>query len=431
MECTPSSRTCDALIVGGGPAGSTAGHLLARAGHDVIVVERERFPRFHIGESLLPANIPLLEKLGVLPAIERAGSIPKHGATICAAEDDRAVAVRFSEGLLPCPPQAFQVVRSTFDDILLRACADAGARVLQGHRATRPLRTPQGWQVGVQGDEGESCEIHARHLIDASGRDTFLARARRSKEMQTAHRRVAIYAHFQGQPRASGDTAGNIILAVRRDGWLWAIPLTDGKLSLGLVVLADRLREHRVSAQEAFETAVENTPAFRNRVDIGQRISPIHATSNYSYSCGKAANEGALAIGDALAFLDPVFSTGVWLAMQGGESAATVIDACLSQPGSQTPALLDAWARRQARSTAYYWDLIESFYRPEFLDLFLQPPQSRIGHSLVTAMNSIFAGMGPGPKRLRLRLKIFTVLQRMQQRFGIKPRLALGSVFGS
>lgn len=421
-------RECDVLVVGGGPAGSTAGHLLARAGRDVVVVERERFPRFHVGESLLPANMPLLDRLGVRRALLEAGSIPKYGAQVLSAEGAPAVRIRFTDGLLPSPESALQVVRSTFDSILLDASAAAGAEVLHEHEAVSADLVERSWRVQVRPRDGVAGEVRARYLVDASGRDTFLARMQRTKTMDAKHRRVAVFAHFRGVPRPLGSESGDVVLAIRRDGWLWVIPLADERTSIGLVVQGDALRRAGCSPEAALEHALAHTPALAARLRNAERVTEVDSTSNYSYRGGPSVRDGALVIGDARAFLDPVFSTGVWLAMHGGQTAAEALDACLSDP-RHARSVFSRWSKRQDRLHRYYWRLIDSFYTPEFIDLLLQPSTAPILRGLVPALNSTFAGLGPGPLSLRARLRLFEAIQLLHRHFDIRPKLQLGSVF--
>lgn len=419
----------DVVVIGGGPAGSTVGHLLARAGRSVTVLERERFPRFHIGESLLPANMPLLERLGVRSALENAGSVTKHGARIFAANGTPQVRIRFDQGLLPSAPTALQVVRATFDDVLLRACRGAGAEVLEEHEVRHVEHDGDCWSVSVRAPGGEET-IQAHYLVDASGRDTFLARRRRTKEMAEGHSRLAIYAHFDGVERDEGPEGGDILLAVRRDGWLWVIPLAHGRTSIGLVAQAAPFQASGLTPEAAFEKALAQTPALVPRLRAAERVSAVRVTSNYSYHCGVALRDGALAIGDANAFLDPVFSTGVHLAMSGGESAADAIDQCLARP-DDAASILDEWSARRLSINRYYWRIIESFYTPEFVDLLLQPSNAPVLRSLVPALTSVFAGVGPGTAGLRARLKLFEIIQALHRRFDLQPRLDLGEFFGA
>lgn len=430
MEHFPNMQTeCDVVVIGGGPAGSTAGHVLARHGRKAIVVERDTFPRFHIGESLLPANMEILERLGVRQEIEDAGSVPKYGARILRADGTPQVRIRFADGAVPCAPHALQVVRATFDDILLRACRGAGAEVLEGHEAIRAEREGDSWRVVVKNDAREAREIRARHLIDASGRDTFLARKRRSKQMADGHRRIAIFAHYAGVRRDPGEEGGDILVLLRKDGWLWVIPLADGATSIGLVVQGDAMRASERSAEEVFEHAVAHTPAIASAVETAERCSPIRTASNYSYECGDPARDGALSVGDARAFLDPVFSTGVFLAMQGGESAAEALNATFVRP-DRTSTILRDWSRKQQAISDYYWDLINRFYTPEFVDLLLQPSDAPILKGLVPAINSVLAGVGPnGSLHMKAMLKLFEGIQYAHRRFEITEKLDLGSVF--
>ena len=419
-------QSCEVLVIGGGPAGATAGNLLAQAGRSVIVLEKDRFPRFHIGESLLPFNVALLDDLGVRAEVECMGAVPKHGARFLTGDGRHVNTVYFRDGLDPCPPVTYQVLRSRFDEVLLDGCARRGADVRQGHAAVAAERADGAWQVRVAApDHGYA--IACPFVIDASGRDTFMASRNRSKEMSAKHRRVAIYAHFTGVLLDPGIDAGNTVVVALRNGWFWVIPVGGETESVGLVVDGASYRESRLDPEQALLAAMRSCPELRRRTEHAHRVSPVHSTSNYSYASASPVGAGYVAAGDAYAFLDPIFSSGVWLAMLGGRSAARVVDRCLAEP-RRANALLAQHAREVERASRRYFRFVDYFYKPEFLDVFMQPTDRL---SLRAAINSVLAGNVSPRLGLRLRLALFFLAVRLQRHLPLRRPLERSAVFAA
>jgi len=418
----------EVLVIGGGPAGSTAAHLLVAAGRRVVLLEKERFPRFHIGESLLPFNMTLLARLGIVEELERAGSVRKHGARFFTGDGRHNHTVYFRDGLEPGPHAAFHVLREQFDDILLRAAAARGVDVRQEEEVVSARRDAGHWEVAVRrAGAAEPYTVRARFLVDASGRDTFLAQRLGTKRMAQDHRRVAIYAHYRGVERDPGIDAGNIIVVAMSNGWFWLIPLPNGVDSVGLVVDGEAYRASKLGPEQALLQAIERSPEVRRRLVAAERIAPIRTTSDYSYRTTSASGEGYVTAGDAFGFIDPVFSSGVWLAMQSGEGAAEVVDRCLADPASAAKRLR-RYDRGVRRSLGRYWRVVEYFYRPEFIDVFMQPTDR---FQLRGAVNSVLAGTTSRRFGLELRLELVYLAVRLQRYMRMRDRLPRASAFAA
>lgn len=363
----------DVIVIGGGPAGSTAATLLAQCGRRVVVLEKARHPRFHIGESLLPANLPLFRRLGIADEV-RAIGMEKWGVEFYSPAHGRTQTYRFADSLNKELPHAYEVRRSQLDEILIRRAGALGAQVVEGCRAKEvEFLGAAGVRVEAQHESGEAQSWRADYLIDASGRDTFLGTRLGSKRRNRRHESSAIYAHFRGAWRHEDPRrAGDISIFWFDHGWFWYIPLADGITSVGAVAWPYYMKSRARPVREFFLDTIAQSPPLAGRLAGAQLASEVEATGNYSYSCTRPHGERYLLIGDAYSFIDPVFSSGVLFAMQGGAAAAEALDLALREPARRAAAL-----RRFARLSrhgprAFSW-YIYRMTRPAMRDLFMDP----------------------------------------------------------
>lgn len=325
--------SCDVLVIGGGPAGSTVASLLAEKGHQVVLLEKAHHPRFHIGESLLPANLPLFEQMGIADEI-RAIGMHKPGAEFVSMEHGRAQTFYFADAWDKSMPAAYQVRRADFDQILFRHARHKGALALEGVKVTGvEFLNGGGADVSARDADGQTVRWRARFVVDASGRDTFLANRFRIKHRNPRHNSSALYAHFDGASRGEGEEEGNIRIFWFAHGWFWFIPLTNGTTSIGMVTWPYHMKSKGArSLQQFLMDNIATCPPLAERLSAATQVSPVEATGNFSYVSERNHGESYLMLGDAYAFIDPVFSSGVWLAMHSAVVGADTIDTCLREP---------------------------------------------------------------------------------------------------
>ena len=325
---------CDILIVGGGPAGSTAAALLAERGCDVMLLEQAEHPRFHIGESLLPANMPLLRRLGVADAVAAIG-VFKPGAEFVDDETGHRSAFPFNLSLNQANTSAYQVPRAPFDEILFRNAERRGARTAERTRVTDVQLAPPGGRARVRAtQDGAEVEFAPRFILDATGRDTMMAGKLGLKRSNKHNSTAAVYAHWQGVRMQLNEQPGFITVHLAEDGWFWMIPLPGEVMSVGFVGNADVFKNRRGTAQDLYLDRLRHSPTVAARMTGAEQVSEITATGNYSYRATTSHGDGWMAIGDAFAFLDPVFSSGVLLAMTAAELGAEVAHTTLRDPAA-------------------------------------------------------------------------------------------------
>lgn len=392
---------CEVFVIGGGPAGSTLAALLAESGRDVVLVERERHPRFHIGESLLPLNLPLFEQLGVAEDIRRV-AMPKYGAQFVSPWHSEPITFEFADAWDKRFPGTYHVRRSEFDEILFRNAARKGARTFEECCATSLEWHDGRPRISVRHGDGMQRHWEARFLVDASGRDTFLAKRLAIKRRNRKHNSAAIFGHFADATRLTGKAEGNITVFWFDHGWFWFIPLADGATSVGAVCWPYYMKSRRTPPDQFLLDTIALCPPLAERLRNARLVSEVCATGNYSYSAERTGGAGYLLLGDAFAFVDPVFSTGVYIAMHSAFLGAPTVERCLDRPSESRRALRAFDAELRNGLAAFSW-LIYRVNMPTMRDLFMSPSDRfRIKEAVLSLLSGdVFRGM---PFRWRLLL---------------------------
>ena len=330
----------DVIIIGGGPGGSTTATMLARKGWQVLLFERECFPRDHVGESLLPATLPVLEELGVLPAVQAAGFLPKQGATMVWGKNPAPWSWYFRETNQRYP-HAYQVWRPDFDRILLDNSRSHGVEVREGHQVI-DVRFEQERAVGVRytAPDGTPGEAVARWIVDASGQGALLGRKLDLRRWDPFFRNLAVYAYFRGAQRLPEPDDSNIFIESYADGWFWHIPLHTGWMSVGVVV-DSRIGQEGIShegPQGFLRAQIPKAPYTARMLEGAALISGPFVVKDWSYVSDQVVGNGYILVGDAACFVDPLFSSGVHLACMSGVLAAAYVTTALRDPSLQEAA---------------------------------------------------------------------------------------------
>ena len=355
----------DVVVIGGGPAGSTVSTLIAQQGLDVVVFERERFPRFHIGESLIPETYWVLQRLNMLPKLKASPFVQKHSVQFVNAAGRESAPFYFHDNKPHECSQTWQVVRSQFDQMLLDNAREHGVDAREGVRVHEVL-FDRGRAVGVRirDEAGAFREVRAKVVVDASGQNGLLMNKLNLRVWDPILNKGAIWTYWKGAYRDTGRDAGAtlVIQNGNRQGWFWYIPLHDDVTSVGVVAPFDYLFKGRAGYAQTYEEEVAGCPGVKERVGGATRVTGHFATKDYSYRSKQVAGDGWVLVGDAFGFLDPLYSSGVLLALRSGEQAADAIVEGLAK-GDTSAAQLGRWGAdfnrgvdRMRRLVCEYYD---------------------------------------------------------------------------
>ena len=414
----------DVAIIGGGPAGSTAATLLARAGRRVIVFEREKFPRFHIGESLLPFSIQTFDRLGVREKLDRT-FLPKFGGEIMAACGTRGVKFYFKDGFRSQRDRAYQVTRSDFDKLLLDHSCENGAEVREETEVKVVDFDADQVKIEIENSSGTRSRIEARYLLDCSGRQTILGSFFNLKKTYDHLQKFSVFAHYENIDRLPGRDATLIRMVRGLDRWFWMIPLTDTRTSVGVVMDTATFRAAKLAPEPALEKFIAEQPLMSERMKNAIRVSPVYSAGDYSYRNTRLSGDRWLLAGDAAGFIDPVFSSGVFLAIMSAERAADTLDEVLRDE-SERRRLFAKYSRSVNRIMDIYLTFVNAWYRrgKEFLEVFLNPTDTM---QIAAAVNAVLAGNEGKSLAIRWRMLVFYFFVYAQKFFAFSPRLTLVS----
>jgi flavin-dependent dehydrogenase len=319
----------DVIVIGGGPAGSTVSTLLAQQGHKVILFEREKFPRFHIGESLIPETYWVLKRMGMLPKMQKSHFVKKYSVQFVNSTGKLSAPFYFWDNKPHECSQTWQVIRSEFDTMMLDHARENGVRV---HEETRVLDVlfdgDRAIGVKIQDKAGKQNEVKAKAVVDASGQSGLLQNRFKLRQWDPVLNKGAIWTYWEGAYRDTGKDEGAtlVLQTVNKQGWFWYIPQHDNTISVGVVAPFDYLFKGRGGHEQTYNEEVEACPAVKERVSKGKRVTGYFATKDYSYRSTRVAGPGWVLIGDAFGFLDPLYSSGVLLALKSAEYAADAIN---------------------------------------------------------------------------------------------------------
>ena len=411
-----SEALYDVAIIGGGPAGSVAAALLARAGRRVIVLERDKFPRFHIGESLLPFSMEAFKRLGLLEKFARAGFMEKFGGEMYGACGEDGVKFYFEDGFRSQTDRSYQVTRADFDKVLLDHAAESGAEVREETSVDKVDFTDDDVTLATS-----SGQLRTRYLIDASGRNSILSAKFKLKKNYEHLQKVSIFAHYDGMIRAEGRD-GTLTRMVRAiDRWFWVIPLSATRTSVGVVLDGAVFKKSGLSAEEFLQQAIEEQPLLMQQMRFAKRVTPVRTAADFSYRSTQLTGDRWLLAGDAAGFIDPVFSSGVFLAVLAGEQAADALHVVLDHPEKRRK-LFARYARHINKAMDVYLRFVDAWYSKEFIEVFLHPQDV---FQIPPAVNAVLGGNVGDSFAIKWRMWIFYLLVRLQRWIPLCPRRTL------
>jgi flavin-dependent dehydrogenase len=364
---TQSPETFDVIVIGGGPSGATAAALLAEKGRSVVVLEKEKFPRYHVGESLMPFCYFTLQRLGVLDEMEKHSFVKKHSVQFVTKDGRVSAPFYFFQHLDHPAATTWQVERSVFDEMLLRNAEAKGAEVREETMVRKFLydgKTVTG--VLARGSDGIEYPVEAPLTLDCTGRDALYQRKKSSRKRDPMLNKISIWTLFKGAKRDEGlDEGATTVAYLDGRGWFWNIPLRNNIVSSGIVAERDYLYRDTRDPREIYEREIQENSWIKEHLAPGEQFGEFWVTGEYSYRAEHCASDGVLLVGDAFAFLDPVFSSGVFLALKSGEMAADAVDAALAK-GSNSAAEFAEYGDKFCGMIEVMRKLVYAFYDENF-----------------------------------------------------------------
>jgi flavin-dependent dehydrogenase len=410
----------DVIVIGGGPGGSTAATFLAKAGKKVLVLEKEIFPRFHIGESLLPYNRRIFDEMGVLPTLKAEGFPAKFGAQFSLGSGKKKVAFIFSNGMFTKETEAFQVERAKFDHILLKHAAASGAEIREGWTVARSQCDSEGVQVQATDPAGVKHSLAAKYLVDASGRGNFTGNQEGIRIVHPKLKKLAVFGHFENVRLDEGKPGGDTVIVRLENKWFWIIPISKEKTSVGCVMDQSEFADAKEPPLQIFERLWRSSPVMVDRMKNARLVAAMQTTSDFSYYNRRYVGERLLRVGDAAGFMDPIFSAGVYIAMFSGKIAAETIVESLHKGGSDSRRF-NRYERRLRAGMEFYWEMVHKFYTTPFLEVFFEPREK---FQMASAVNAALAGELEGGFKLKWRMRLFFFIIKAQEKLGFLPRVS-------
>ena len=361
-------RSYDCIVIGAGPGGCTAAAIVAENGHSTLLVERDKMPRFHVGESLMPEAYWIFERLGVLHEMDKVGFTRKHGVQFVSSNDKETKPFIFAEHDDRPSNESWHVQRDKFDNLLYDTAFNRGATCSDETRVLDiEIRKKGPHKITLQTVDGKEQEVMAKVVIDSSGQSSMIANRLSLKEYYPDLKKAAIWGYFEHGIRAGG---GNpevtcILNTESKDAWFWYIPLSDGTVSVGLVADNDFLLKRGGSPQKTFDTEIKNCPGVQRRLIDANLVSKYHVAKEFSYTCKEQAGDGWVMVGDAAGFIDPIYSSGVFLALKSGLMAGEAVAEGL-HAGDTSAKQLGRWTREYNEGVKWIRKLVRAFYTKEF-----------------------------------------------------------------
>ncbi len=363
-----NTNTFDVIVIGGGPSGSAAGGILAEYGHKVLILEREKFPRYHIGESLLPFTFEPLKRLGLIGKMRSSAFVKKYSVQFVSPSGRASQPFYFNTRYNADVAQTWQVLRSEFDVLLLNNAREKGAAVMEETTVTELMRDgDRVVGVSAQSKNGEKLEFRAPITIDCSGREAFSAIRNRWRVGDPELHKVAVWTYYKGAKRDPGmDEGGTTVAFVPEKGWFWYIPLHNDIVSVGVVAEGKYLTRDGVKdPQQIFKREVTQNKWIEEYLSHGQQVGDYRITGEYSFHSKYCASEGLVLAGDAFCFLDPVFSSGVMLALKSGVMVADFIHEAI-EARDFSPERFAEYGRQMREGVENMRKLVYAFYNENF-----------------------------------------------------------------